>query len=275
MHPRRDRPVRRKRWGQHHLRSGALARPLIAALRPSGRCVLEIGPGGGALTRGLLAAGATRVVALEVDPAWAFHLGAERPPDGPGAPGAAGGRLTLVVADALDFAWERLPPSWRVAGNLPYNVGTAILERLLARAPAGLRCGFLLQREVVERLVAAPGGEAYGALSVLVAARARVERLATLRPGSFVPAPRVESAFVGLDVHASTIPPERWEGFEAVVRAAFGQRRKTLRNALGAAYGRERAAAALAAAGLDGGRRAEQLALPQFEALAAALAGPG
>jgi 16S rRNA A1518/A1519 N6-dimethyltransferase RsmA/KsgA/DIM1 with predicted DNA glycosylase/AP lyase activity len=313
-------PRRRKALGQHHLRDGRAARPLVDFLGVAGRTVLEIGPGGGALTRELLGAGA-RVAAVELDPAWAFELRArltaaasspgedgsagpvvraaarafwmgERLPDlAASSPAVAGVRpagflffpyagapgrpaVALAIADALGLDWRRLPPEWRVAGNLPYQVGTAILERLLERAPAGLRAGFLLQREVVDRLVAEPGSPAYGALSVLVAARASVRRLGTLGPGAFAPRPQVESSFVGLELRPPPLAEERMPGLEALVRAAFAARRKTLRNTLGAAYGRERAEAALAAAGVAPGERAERLGLERFVELSRRLSEP-
>jgi 16S rRNA (adenine1518-N6/adenine1519-N6)-dimethyltransferase len=170
------------------------------------------------------------------------------------------------------MAWERLPASWLLAGNLPYNVGTALLERVLAAAPPGVRCGFLLQREVVDRLVARPGTKEYGALSVLVTARAAVRRLGTLKPGAFMPSPRVESSFVGVELRPAPLSAAGMAALERVVRAAFGQRRKTLRNALGAVFGRERGEALLAAAGLSAAERAERLAPESFFLLAEILA---
>jgi 16S rRNA (adenine1518-N6/adenine1519-N6)-dimethyltransferase len=222
--------------------------------------MLEIGPGGGALTRELLASGAS-VLAVELDPAWAFALLES------GGAGDSGERLSIAVADALALAWERLPPGWRVAGNLPYNVGTVIVERCLRGAQPGTRAGFLLQREVVDRIVARPGDEAYGALSVLVALRARATRLGVVKPGAFVPPPEVESAFVGFETIAPPVVAHELPALERLVVAAFATRRKTLRNALAAHLGRERTAAALAAAGIDATRRAEQLSLAELLAI--------
>jgi len=263
-HPPR-RPPLVKSLGQHHLRDGSAVRPLVEFLAPAGATLVEIGPGGGVLTRELLAAGAARVLAVELDPAWAFALRRELPDV----------RLAVAIGDALDLAWERLHAPALVAGNLPYNVGTAIVERLLAGARSVPRAAFLLQREVVDRIVARPGDSEYGALSVLVAARARAVRLGRLLPGAFRPRPRVESAFVGFELGAPAVPPERWAPFAAVVRLAFSQRRKTLRNALASGWGREAAAAVLAARGLPDDARAERLDVAAFLALADAAAAAG
>lgn len=268
------RPPLRRRFGQHHLRDGGTCRPLVGflALTP-GAAVVEIGPGGGALT-GLLLDQAANVLAVELDAAWAFELARRLAPPPSSAGTSVGTRRptpTIVVADALTLAWERLPAGARVAGNLPYNVGTAIVERLLRGAPAGTRAAFLLQREVVDRMVAGPGDEAYGALSLLVATRARAVRLGVVRPGAFVPPPKVDSAFVGLELVPPPLPARDMPALERTIAVAFGQRRKSLRNALAAGYGRAVADAALARAGVAPGRRAEELDLERFLALSAAL----
>jgi 16S rRNA (adenine1518-N6/adenine1519-N6)-dimethyltransferase len=218
--------------------------------------VLEIGPGGGALTGELVATGA-QVLAVELDPAWAFAL------QGRAIPG-----LALAVADAVEIAWERLPAPTLVAGNLPYAVGTAILERLLIGAAAAVpRAAFLLQREVVDRIIAQPGEAPYGALSVLVASRAEAVRLGRLPPGAFRPPPAVESAFVGLRLGSPYPGTEDLIGFLATLRAAFAQRRKTVRNSLASVWGRERSERVLAEARLDPAERAERLGLEAFAEL--------
>ncbi|MFN7943689.1 MAG: 16S rRNA (adenine(1518)-N(6)/adenine(1519)-N(6))-dimethyltransferase RsmA [Thermoanaerobaculia bacterium] len=256
------RPARRKALGQHHLKSGASCRPALEFLAAAGRRVLEIGPGGGVLTRELVAAGASPIWGLEIDLAWTALA----------ARGLGGAPVAWVVGDAVAFDYTRLPAETLVAGNLPYNVAAPIVARVLLAHGRVPRAAFLLQREVVDRITAAPGGEAYGALTLLVGFRARARRLAVLRPGAFVPPPKVESAFVGLELHPPPLPESEMPALEGVVRAAFGQRRKTLRNALGAVHGRERAAAALATAGLDPDSRAEVLGAEDFLALHAALA---
>jgi 16S rRNA (adenine1518-N6/adenine1519-N6)-dimethyltransferase len=246
-------PPLKKALGQHHLIDGALARPLLAFLAPAGQRVLEIGPGGGVLTAELLASGA-RVLGWELDPDWAAAL-RRRLPDP---------RLALVVGDALEIAWDRLPAPTLVAGNLPYNVATAILESLLPHHTRVPRAAVLVQKEVADRLTAGPGDPAYGSLSVLAAAYARAKVLGRVKPGSFRPPPKVDSAFVGFELRPPPLPEPEMPGFVALVRQAFAKRRKTLRNSLGAGWGRERAEAVLAAVGLPEKARAEELGLETF-----------
>jgi 16S rRNA (adenine1518-N6/adenine1519-N6)-dimethyltransferase len=246
-------PLLKKALGQHHLIDGSLTRPLIAFLAPAGRRVLEIGPGGGVLTAELLAAGA-RVLGLELDAAWAATL-RRRLPDP---------RLSLVVGDALEIAWDRLPAPTLVAGNLPYNVATALIEDLLPHHARIPRAGFLVQKEVADRLTAGPGHPAYGSLSVIVAAWASARILGKVRPGSFRPPPKVDSAFVGFELRPPPLPEGEMPDFVAFVRLAFAQRRKTLRNSLGSGWGRERAESVLAAVGIPEKARAEELELGTF-----------
>jgi 16S rRNA (adenine1518-N6/adenine1519-N6)-dimethyltransferase len=257
-----------KALGQHHLVSGSLCRPLIEFLQPGGERVVEVGPGGGVLTAELLAAGA-RVLAWEVDLAWAAELrrrwlgwGATSPADR-----RSGGPPAIVVEDALDLPWGRLRAPTLAAGNLPYNIATALLGALLPHHERVPRAAFLVQREVAERLLAAPGDPAYGSFSVLVAAYARAVPLGRVRRGSFRPPPKVEGAYVGFELRPPPLPEGEMPAFLATVRLAFGQRRKTLRNALAAGWGRERAAAALAALGLPEDARAERLGLAELLAL--------
>jgi 16S rRNA (adenine1518-N6/adenine1519-N6)-dimethyltransferase len=249
-------PRLKKALGQHHLVDGTLCGPLIRFLEPAahpGHRVLEIGPGGGVLTAELMAAGA-RVLGWELDLEWAAELRRRLP--GPG--------LSLVIGDALDVEWSRLPAPTLAAGNLPYNVATAILERMLSHHERVPKAAFLVQKEVADRLVARPGDEAFGSLSLLVAAYADARMLGRVRKGSFRPPPKVEGAFVGLELHPPPLPPEAMPELIAVIRLAFNQRRKTLRNALAAGWGRERAEAVLAAVGLPEKIRGEELGLDAF-----------
>jgi 16S rRNA (adenine1518-N6/adenine1519-N6)-dimethyltransferase len=249
-------PRLKKALGQHHLVAGELCRPLVDFLAPAGARVVEVGPGGGALTAELVGAGA-QVWAWEVDLEWAAELRRR----------LAGRRLGVVVGDALDLPWGRLPAPTLAAGNLPYNVATAILTALLPHHRRVPRAAFLVQLEVAERLLARPGEPAYGWLSVLVSSYARGVALGRVRRGSFRPPPKVDGAFVGLELRPPPLPDEAMPAFLATVRLAFAQRRKTLRNALAAGWGRERTAAVLAALGLPATARAERLGLPDLLAL--------
>lgn len=216
---------------------------------------MEIGPGGGVLTAELLAAGA-RVLALELDPDWAGELQRR----------LASPNLEVRVADALEIDWTALPAGALVAGNLPYNIGTAIVERVLRAHPPIDRAAFLLQREVVERLVAEPGDKAYGALSALVRLRAAAWKLGNVRAGAFVPPPKVDSAFVGLELKG--MPKElggsRGDRFESWLREAFAKRRKTLSNSLAKLYRREAVVAALESIHRPATSRSEALSLPEL-----------
>jgi 16S rRNA (adenine1518-N6/adenine1519-N6)-dimethyltransferase len=246
-------PPLRKALGQHHLVDGSLCRPLIHFLSPEGQRVLEIGPGGGVLTAELLAAGA-RVTGWELDPDWAAFL-RHRHPDP---------RLSLVVGDALRIAWDRLPAPTLVTGNLPYNVSTAILEDFLPHHAQAPRAAFLVQKEVADRIVATPGTEAYGSFSLIVAAYAHPKILGKMRPGSFRPPPKVDSAFVGLDLHPPPLLEAEMPAFISFLRMAFSQRRKTLRNSLSSGWGKEKTEKVLAAAGIAEKARAEELGLEEF-----------
>jgi len=226
---------------------------LVDFLSASGGSVLEIGPGGGVLTRELLQAGAT-VMAWELDSAWGEELLRRCP----------SGDLKLGIGDALDIPWASLPVGTLVAGNLPYQISTKLIASIVEHPLRIPRAAFLVQKEVADRLAAAPGSKAYGALSVLMAARAQVRVLGRVRPGSFHPPPKVESAFVGLRLVQPPLEDEQMVSFMKMVRLAFSQRRKTLRNALASGWGRRAAERVIAAAELSPRVRAEALGLDAF-----------
>ena len=230
--------------------------------------VLEIGPGPGGLTRGLLAEGARHVLAVEKDARCLPALAAVAE--------AHPGRLTVLHADALDVDPARhLRAPWIVAANLPYNVGTELLVRWLTppRWPPGWSSLTLMfQREVAQRIVAAPGSKAYGRLSVLAQWRAEPRVVMTLPPEAFVPAPKVRSAVVRIDALPAPRFPADAAVLSRVVATAFNQRRKMLRAALrGLAPDVEDR---LRAAGIEPTARAEEIPLEGFCALARILEAP-
>jgi 16S rRNA (adenine1518-N6/adenine1519-N6)-dimethyltransferase len=252
-----------KRLGQHFLVDPAILARIAAAAAPlAGLTVVEIGAGPGGLTRALLATDAARIVAVETDRRCVAALDE--------LAAATGDRLRVVAGDALALdRREHATPPTAIVANLPYNIATELIVRWL-RAPAGLvRLVLLVQREVADRLAAAPGTAAYGRLSVLAQWAARVEALFELPPGAFRPPPKVRSRVVRLSPYAEPPVPARLATLERVTAAAFGQRRKMLRSSL-KSLGRD-PAALCAAAGIAPARRAETLTLAEFAALADAL----
>lgn len=254
----------RKRFGQHFLEP-AWVEKIVAAIAPAaGDTILEIGPGRGAMTLAL-ARSAGRVLAIEIDRDLAPALAARVPP-----------HVTVVTADFLEADVVALldgAAPVRVAGNLPYNVSSPILLRLLELADAGRRfpeATVMLQLEVAERLAARPGTKAWGVLSACQQMQADVERLFTLPPGAFRPAPQVQSAVVRLRYRAPRVPVRDLRTFHALVRGLFSARRKMLSNAvapLATASGLD-AREVVARAGLDGTRRPETLELAELARLA-------
>lgn len=244
--------------GQHFLLDGNLtARIARQAGDLAGREVVEVGPGPGGLTRALLASPATRVVAVEIDPRAvdAMHALAE----------AVGPRLEVVEGDALARDLTALVAAPRqIVANLPYNIATPLLVGWLRQAAAWERLTLMFQAEVAERICAAPGTAAYGRLAVLAQWCATAELRLHLPPAAFVPPPKVASAVVVLTPHAEQPPPALFAAMERLTAAAFGQRRKMLRGALKSLGG----AALLERAGIDPVRRAETLAVAEFDRLA-------
>jgi 16S rRNA (adenine1518-N6/adenine1519-N6)-dimethyltransferase len=261
-----------KRLGQNFVHDPNTVRRIVATANLSpDDVVVEVGPGLGSLTLGLLPV-ARHVHAVEIDPTLAAAL----PATVAGHPNAD--RLTVHHADALRISAAKLgdPPPTALVANLPYNVAVPVVLHLLAELP-GLRHGLVMvQKEVAERLTARPGSKMYGVPSVKLAWFAQARTAGRVPPRVFWPVPNVDS---GLVAFTRREPPRRdvpRERVFAVIDAAFAQRRKTLRAALATwAGGADRAAAAIAAAGIDPGARGESLTVEQFAAIAAALDGVG
>ncbi|MBF6605493.1 MAG: ribosomal RNA small subunit methyltransferase A [Chloroflexi bacterium] len=270
----------RRGLSQNFLADVDVLEAILAEAAPrTGRRILEIGPGLGVLTGGLLEAGAA-VTAIELDAGLAarlrtiFAAAIERAGSDPGA---AGG-LRLIEGDALDEPLATLlEPPFDVVANLPYHVTSPILHRLLEAAPRPERAILMLQREVAERIAAPPGAMSY--LSVFVQYHARVRIAFRVPPAAFEPAPTVESAVVVVEPHtgtaADTLEPADVDALWRLVQAAFRERRKMLHNVLvrQLPIAPERVAGALAAAAIDPDRRPQTLAVGEWLALRKAL-GP-
>ena len=254
-------PFTRKRFGQHFLEP-VWADKVVAAIAPSPEDVfLEIGPGAGALTL-RLAPRVKHLTAIEIDRDLIAQLQPRLPPN-----------VTLINANFLQqSAISNLQSPIRVAGNLPYNVSSPILFKLLELQTEHpiTDATLMLQKEVADRIVAAPGSADYGVLSVLVQWKAAVTHLLTLPPGAFRPPPKVRSALIRLAFRRAEVTLADPAGFQQLVRSVFTQRRKTLSNALGPfAEGTGLApAAALRQAGIDPTRRPQTLQLVEIARLA-------
>jgi 16S rRNA (adenine1518-N6/adenine1519-N6)-dimethyltransferase len=249
----------RKRFGQHFLADPGVIGAIVAAIAPvPGDNLVEIGPGLGALT-GPLIARAGHIHAVELDRDLVARLTERFTP----------AQLTLHAGDALKFDFAALGPRLRIVGNLPYNISTPILFHLAECERQLADMHLMLQREVVDRMVATPGTSAYGRLSVMLQCRFAMEKLIDVPPEAFQPPPEVDSAVVRLrPLDAARSVPRDEELFARVVTQAFAQRRKTLRNTLKGLV----TAAELDALGIDPGRRAQELSVAEFARLAAALA---
>ncbi len=255
-------PSARKRFGQHFLHDQTVIQRIVTAIHPrAGDHLVEIGPGRGALTRPLLAAvGALDVVELDRDliPLLERQY-------------AGLGELRIHQADALRFDFTTLVKNGerlRIVGNLPYNISTPLLFHLLSQMQVIQDMHFMLQKEVVLRMVATPGGKDYGRLSVMLQYRCEMEKLFTVGAGAFSPPPKVESAIVRMTPRAQ--PAVRLDDeatFARVVSAAFAQRRKTLRNSLKALLTEQQ----IRALGIAPDARAETLSLEAFAALSNAV----
>lgn len=270
----------RRRFGQHFLEPAWVAKVIEVIAPAPGEWLIEIGPGRGALTMALAARGA-HVAAVEIDRDLAHELRRVAPPG-----------VDIWNADALtvDF-WQLLPPRpgapdaerpppVRIAGNLPYNISSPILFRLYSLSDQGFPCQdatLMLQREVVDRITAAPGSGDYGPLAIFTRLHAEARRVLDLPPGAFRPAPRVRSAVVSLRFRPPDVALPDRATFERLVRGLFTRRRKTVLNALKplVPLPAGQAAALLERAGIDAGRRPETLQVSELARLAAICASAG
>lgn len=266
--PGQDRFRPKKSYGQNFLQDRQVVAQIIAAaaIGEEDR-VIEIGPGLGALTEDLLQR-AQEVNIIEIDKALIAHWQKRNDP-----------RLRLHAGDALNLDWRALfpAPPYILAANLPYNISTPILFKMIEERHLFKRLVLMFQKEVGERLCAPPGGKDYGVLSVFCQLFFDVRKVVIVPPGAFNPAPKVHSIVVQLDpLPAPRVALDDYATFRRAVKGAFGQRRKTLRNALGGAgFPMVRIDAVLAATGIDGRRRGETLSLSEFALLSNALTDEG
>lgn len=254
----------RKRFGQNFLRAPHVIAGILAAAELSpGEAVVEIGPGLGALTGPLLAAGA-RVVAFEVDRDLAAALAERQNPE-----------LMIHLGDVLQADWPATltDPPYKLIANLPYNISSQVLFKVLDHRPLFSRLVLMFQKEVGDRLLAAPATRDYGILSVLVQNWYAVTRVVRVPPGCFFPPPKVESLVLRFDPRPQPLAPVAdEEAFRRLVKAVFAQRRKTLRNGLlGAGYEPAAVDQALMAQSLPPAVRGETLTIAQMAGLAASL----
>jgi 16S rRNA (adenine1518-N6/adenine1519-N6)-dimethyltransferase len=249
----------RRRFGQHFLTDpGLVARIVRGGRVTAGDRVIEIGPGLGILTQALLDVGA-EVTAVELDRDLAGYIRGAYP------------QVNLIEADAAAVDWEAVAPGsgWKVVANLPYNVGTKVLMQVLRCPRTFSSATVMLQREVVNRLMADKGSRTYGALSVEAQVRGMPVFVMSVPPGAFHPPPKVHSAVLRFDLFAEPeTGPVQPSAFDRVVRGAFSQRRKTILNSLGSRFGKERVRDALTAADIDSQLRAEHLGIDDFRRLA-------
>jgi len=239
----------KKQWGQNFLRNRGAVGRIVEAVEPQpDELIVEIGPGEGVLTERLVEF-PNELMAIEIDPELAEKLRSR-----------FGDRVNVINDDATETP---LPPRpYRAVGNLPYNVGTPILRRVIA-STNWRRAVFMLQKEVADRLVAKPRDEAYGYLTLYTQLFARARILMTLEPGSFYPRPKVRSAVVVLDPDRKPFASEK---LIELISAAFRMRRKKLVNNL-TNMPREELLAAMERAGIDANARAEELSLEEFARL--------
>lgn len=240
----------RKRFGQNFLHDQNVIQKIIQAVNPRPNDhLLEIGPGRGALTQDLVNSGANLTL-VEIDRDLAQNLRLRFD-------------ITILEQDILAFDLTDLPSPLKIVGNLPYNISTPLLFHLFAHLTMIEDMTFMLQQEVVNRMVASPGGKEYGRLSVMCQYHCEIEKMFTVAPGSFTPAPKVQSAVVKLWPRKSSIQTNT-ELLNGILQDAFSRRRKTLRNALGNHLNETE----LESLGIDPGLRPQNLSVAQYVACA-------
>ncbi len=248
-------PYAKKRFGQHFLTDRHYIERIIDAIEPKpDDAMIEIGPGPGAITAPLLEK-LNHLHAVEIDRDLAAALRERFPAE----------KFTLHETNVLDFDFSIFKSRFRCVGNLPYNISTPFLFHLATFESALIDGTFMLQKEVVDRMVAAPDTEAYGRLSVMLQYRFAMKKLFDVPPGAFTPPPKVNSAIVRMaPLPATRLRAKNESRFAAIVTAGFGQRRKTLSNTLKPFM----AASEIEVLGIDPKRRAETLSLAEFVQLA-------
>ncbi|MDF0378585.1 16S rRNA (adenine(1518)-N(6)/adenine(1519)-N(6))-dimethyltransferase RsmA [Methylophilus sp. YYY-1] len=251
--------IAKKKFGQNFLIDQSIIQSLINAIHPQAEdLMVEIGPGLGAMTQPLLKQ-LNHLHVVEIDRDIIQWMQGFYPAQ----------KMTIHNSDVLKFDFGTLGERIRIVGNLPYNISSPILFKLLENTSQIIDMHFMLQKEVVERMVAAPSNAEYGRLSVMLQYRLQMEYLVTVPPEAFDPAPKVESAFVRCVPYASLPFPATDEAlFAKVVTAAFGQRRKTLRNTLKGLLDD----AGFSALNIDSQLRAENLSVAEFVAISNYLA---
>ena len=247
----------RKRFGQNFLHDKHWIERIVRSIDPKPEDhLIEIGPGQAALTRYVIEA-AGHETAVEIDRDLAAFLRTQFPSEA----------LTLIEADALKLDWATVLEGQRlrIIGNLPYNISSPLLFALMKGAHRVIDQHFMLQKEVVDRMVAAPGTKTYGRLSVMLQYRYVMHKLFDVPPGAFVPPPKVTSSIVRMIPRpVESLPPVNMERFSLIVASAFQQRRKTIRNALSECLTQ----AQIESVGINPGARAEVLSVMDFVTLA-------
>ncbi|MDE0757390.1 MAG: 16S rRNA (adenine(1518)-N(6)/adenine(1519)-N(6))-dimethyltransferase RsmA [Pseudomonadales bacterium] len=240
----------KKRFGQNFLHSSRVIEDIISAVAPrQNETILEIGPGRGSLTR-LLAERTANLIAIEIDRDL-IPLLKKQLPSG----------VNIINADILDYPIDDLPTPLRVVGNLPYNISTPLLFRLFEYCERLTDMTLMLQAEVVDRMVAAPGSRVYGRLSVMTQYYCQIEKLMAVPASAFTPRPKVESAVARLQPHKTKLAEaENLAVLSKILIQAFGQRRKTIRNSLSGCLNADE----LRSIGLDPKLRAENLSVENY-----------